>query len=215
MFQKGKKGVKESIEEAIHWFLKASSQNHPVAQFALGDIYESAGHRAGGDPRSTDFEEAYLWYSKSAEQGYPAAQYYLGALYEYGRGTAQDVEQAFHWYHKSAVQGYSRAQFMIGKMYEKGCGVKQSYIRALHWYSKPVTHMDALDAMNRLKSKGIVMAACWPMAHEFLPDSLQVSIEEIQYIIREILPRDIRMLIAQETIVVSLGEGIQSDVEVL
>ena len=58
--------------QAAYWFNKAAEQGLAIAQFYLGQMYES------GRGVTQDDEQAVEWWKKAAEQGNASAQYHLG-----------------------------------------------------------------------------------------------------------------------------------------
>ena len=69
-------GVKKDYKEAEYWYRKAAEQNHPWAQFNLGNIYSE------GKGVTQNTTEAIYWYKKSARQGIEPAQKELSKLGE-------------------------------------------------------------------------------------------------------------------------------------
>jgi len=58
-------GVPTDLNEAFRWFKLAADQNHPVAQYDLGRMYDF-GQGTEKDPAS-----ALLYYENAAQQGVP------------------------------------------------------------------------------------------------------------------------------------------------
>jgi len=129
MYEKGK-GVSQSYDKAMEWYLKAADQGHPDALFDIGKMYSNG----EGVPQS--HEEAMDWYQKAANQGHSGAQYNIGFMYSNGEGVAQSNEKAMAWYLKAANQGDADAQYNIGTIHSNGEGVPQSYLEAMEWYLK-------------------------------------------------------------------------------
>ena len=141
MYQNGR-GVEQSDEKAVEWFLKAAEQGFARAQNNLGVMY------ASGTGVKRSYEKAVEWFLKAAEQGFARAQNNLGVMYEYGDGVEQSYEKAVEWYKKAAEQGYDGAQCNLGVMYEHGFGVEKSYEKAAGWYLKAAEQGDASAQYN-------------------------------------------------------------------
>jgi TPR repeat protein len=62
----------DDFQHQYRWFCLAAHQNHPSAQYKVGEFY-----RLGRTPVSQSYLQAYMWYTLGAEQGNTAAQ---GAL---------------------------------------------------------------------------------------------------------------------------------------
>ena len=77
-FENGR-GVSASKEMARLWYEKAAEQEHPEAQFNLGNMHYNG---EGGLPVSK--EKARLWYEKAAEQGHRVAQCKLAHMQDRG-----------------------------------------------------------------------------------------------------------------------------------
>jgi hypothetical protein len=122
MYKTGK-GVSFHIDEAVHWYRKASEQDYTLAQSRLGSLYLLAmKHRCGPQ----DEKEAVHWVQKGAKLGDAEAQCRLGELYRLGEGTPNDDKKAVVWYRKAAEQGHGYAMHLLGEMYRWGRGVPQS-----------------------------------------------------------------------------------------
>lgn len=64
-------GIPVEPQVARHWVELAATADHPLAQYRLGELYETS---AGGGATSVDLQAAALWYERAAAQGFtPAA----------------------------------------------------------------------------------------------------------------------------------------------
>lgn len=91
------------IEEALHWYEKASANGNQYADYRLGKIYLT------GEGVSKDKEKAVVHLTASAEAENQYAQYALGKYYL----EQEDYEQAHTWFTRSAAQGNTYAQFFL------------------------------------------------------------------------------------------------------
>ncbi|KAG0046246.1 hypothetical protein BGZ90_008230, partial [Linnemannia elongata] len=166
------KGVKQDLDEARYWYLKAANQGDPAGQCNLGHLYRlelgvdrnhltalswyqkaAARGDAGGQcyvglvykdglTGVVDYSAAMEWYLMAASQGYAYAQYSIGNLYARGRGVHQDDGKAMEWYLRAAEQGLPAAQFKIGFMHLEGTGCSRDKNIALDWFSKAISRKD-------------------------------------------------------------------------
>jgi TPR repeat protein len=64
-------GIPVEPQVARRWVELAATADHPLAQYRLGELYETS---AGGGATSVDLQAAALWYERAAAQGFtPAA----------------------------------------------------------------------------------------------------------------------------------------------
>ncbi len=91
-------GVPPDDAEAVRWYRLAADQEHPTAQFTLGNLYA----RGQGVPR--DETEAARWSRLAAEHGVASAQYSLGLMYATGQGVQRDDVEAHMWFNLAAAQ---------------------------------------------------------------------------------------------------------------
>lgn len=111
MYAKGE-GVPANPHTAFHWMSAAAAQNEPLAEAALGYIYEygSAGGYAGYGVADNWDTAAKLWLA-SASQGWSIGEFSMGRAYQYGIGVALNQQSAISWYDKAAAQGHGQAQY--------------------------------------------------------------------------------------------------------
>ena len=95
--------VRQSDEEAVHWFRRAAEQGHIAARHDLGVAY------ANGTGVAEDAAEAVRWFRLAADQGYAVAQYNLAVGYANGMGVPQDPTEAARWYRLAADRGHGAA----------------------------------------------------------------------------------------------------------
>lgn len=136
-YEWGEEGVLINYTEAVKWYERAASQQHPIAQFSLGYCY-LIGRGIAKDEieglRLIEFNVVELL--KAAEKGEVHAQCSVAMCYRYGIGVTKDNEQALFWYQKAAEQGHARAQYSLGICYDDGDMVKKDYVQAVFWYKK-------------------------------------------------------------------------------
>lgn len=87
-------GVVKNLQRAVSFFRKAALQGNPVAQGALGILYQSKEFEIN-HPKALQF------FQLAAAQGNQFAQYKLAAMYELAKGTNKDIPRAIYWYEKS------------------------------------------------------------------------------------------------------------------
>src|SRR6185503_7400971 len=96
-------GTDTNATEAARWLRLAADRGQAVAQFHLGNLYES------GLGVHKDATEAAAWYRKAAGQKEPAAEYALGQCYAEGKGVTQDLVAAYKWMALAAAHGHQPA----------------------------------------------------------------------------------------------------------
>jgi len=72
-------GVPKDYAKALEWYRKSVDQGGCVAQYKLGNCYET------GECVPQDYAKAAEWYSKAAEQGLASAQKELDRLKRTGK----------------------------------------------------------------------------------------------------------------------------------
>lgn len=93
-------GVAKDPAAALEYYLKASKQGVPEAQYALGLLYEFGD---GGVKQS--YYQARTLYMWASGKGYSPATYRVGTLYEEGKGVRPSMAAALLWYRKAASMG--------------------------------------------------------------------------------------------------------------
>ena len=77
-------GVKQDLDEAINWGVKAIEQGH---------------------------EKAFMWLRDSAEQGFVQSQYRLGWCYYESKRVPKNHVLSVKWWTEAAKQGHVHAQY--------------------------------------------------------------------------------------------------------
>ena len=157
-------------EEAKEWFTKAANQNHPEAQFRLGELYED---------RFDDDQKALELYTKAANQNYGKALSKMGGFYKWGGdcGIEQNFEKAVQWYTKAAKQNDADGQYWLAWCFHFGKGVAVDPDKALQLYEQAkandehTIHMMADEGMDEVKD----------MIHERNLERAQKGDVEAQY----------------------------------
>lgn len=97
-------GVAKDPAAALDYYLRASKQGVPEAQYALGLLYEFGD---GGVKQS--YYQARTLYMWASGKGYSPATYRVGTLYEEGKGVRPSMAAALLWYRKAAFMGNENA----------------------------------------------------------------------------------------------------------
>lgn len=97
-------GADKDMAAALDYYMRASRQGVPEAQYALGRLYESG---EGGVTQS--YYQARTLYMWASGKGYAPATYRVGTLYEDGRGVRPSMAAALRWYRKAASMGSEEA----------------------------------------------------------------------------------------------------------
>jgi uncharacterized protein len=100
---------KKDPELSFDYFLKASAEDHPQAQFQVAFCLSN------GDGVPKDQDRAFEFCKKSADQDYAPAQYLLGGFYHTGSGCTKSASLAFDYYNKASENGFASAQYSFRK----------------------------------------------------------------------------------------------------
>jgi len=100
-------------KEAVKWYLRASIDHNPRANYNLGYLY----HYGLGVEQ--DYRYARRWYLQPAERGNLIAQSNIAFFYQRGLGVEKDYKKALKWYTKAAEQGDYSAQVNVGILQRK------------------------------------------------------------------------------------------------
>jgi TPR repeat protein len=114
MYQHGF-GTEKDDQVATAWYLKASQQILPAAQYALGIMYYSSGSIA----------QALPYLKQAALENNPEALYMLGYMFSTGTSVPQDINLGGQSYEKAAAQGMPQALYNLGYMYYTGTNVSK------------------------------------------------------------------------------------------
>lgn len=99
--------VKQNVETAMQWFIKASANKETQSMVELARIYSA------GLAVPMNLDEAYSWYKKAAALGNPEAQYQLGLGYARGIGVPQDADRAKKLFAQAKKNGYTVAESVL------------------------------------------------------------------------------------------------------
>ncbi len=103
-------GAAPDYLQAAEWYRKAAEQNHPLAQFNLGQMF------AHGHGVERDDEAATVWIRRSADGGGAGAQFKMGdRFYRESMNSTDNIAaesriEAYKWYQLAADQGYGASQ---------------------------------------------------------------------------------------------------------
>ncbi|MEZ8021390.1 DUF2971 domain-containing protein [Vibrio splendidus] len=137
------KGVEQSFEKAIEYYLAAAELGHSDAMFNLAISYER------GEGVEKSLEKAIEYYKKAIELDHSNATFNLAIKYEFGKGVEKSPEIAFEYYQKAAELGHSNAMFYMAVSYEHGEGVERSIEKAFEYYQK-AADLGSANAMFNL-----------------------------------------------------------------
>lgn len=132
----------QDYETAFQQLDVLTRQNHPVAQYLMGMMYEF------GRGTEKDTQKAAMWYRKAADLGHDGAMTSLGLLYVKGDGVNQDFAEAVKLLSQAAAKGNSNAQYNLALRYAKGEGVLQDTARAFELYLDSAKQNNVLAQYN-------------------------------------------------------------------
>lgn len=140
---------KDKQMEPVYWCLGAAQAGDSFAQFKVGDIYRSTGHRDPGY-----YKDSMRWLRAAADQGE------AGGLAQYAQlltadpsdktGIDADFPTSFALSLKAAEQGNGNGMWSTAYNYLKGMGTPVNYEESYFWYSligygyaEPAWHLTA------------------------------------------------------------------------
>ncbi|MDB5623197.1 MAG: hypothetical protein JWR39_1760 [Devosia sp.] len=131
-------------EDAISNYQAAIAMGFPLAEVALGGLYEL------GLGLEQNAGEAVRLYQKAFDEAkLPIAAANLGYVFDAGIGVEADRAKAARFYEIASDAGISWASTSLGWLYEQGLGVEADYPKAVELYQAAAAMGDA-DAANNL-----------------------------------------------------------------
>lgn len=150
------KGVEQSDELAVQWYLKSAAQGFSEAQERLEEMYSQGRSDVLGE--DDEAETLRQLRKKADERKDPTAQHCLGRIYEYGRyGVERSFFEAASWYRKVAQQGSRDAQYDLARLCWDGTGIpERSQEEAVLWFQKAAEngHVKAQAFLGGLYADG-------------------------------------------------------------
>lgn len=147
-YEKGMRYYKKGkYTEAVEFLKKEAAENHPTAQYLLGECYYY------GRGVKLDYSKAFEWYRNSAVNGLPSAFCALGRCYQKGHGVNKNLGEAFENYKKAADadNGIADAQCWLGNYYRGGRGPDKTpkYIKAFEYFKRAAdqNHVEGLRGL--------------------------------------------------------------------
>ena len=98
-------GTEKDIAKAVTYYMKASKEGVPEAQYAVGRLYEF-----GEGGLTQNWYQARMLYMWSSGKGFAPATYRVGVMFEYGKGIRPSMAAARRWYTKAAAMGNEEAK---------------------------------------------------------------------------------------------------------
>jgi hypothetical protein len=95
-------GCNADRQEAFHWYHRAASQGHPLAQYRLAELVFLLHGRAR-------LSSALHWWTESSCRGTPQAQHRLSTLFEDGRLIVGSREASYFWNLNACRQRFDAA----------------------------------------------------------------------------------------------------------
>ena len=92
-----------NMENIFQLLLQAAREDHPLAQYNLGVMYQK------GDGTNMDMHQSIYWYEQASLKDIPMALYNLGMLYFEGKHIDKDEQKAKSLWEKAAKLGYEPA----------------------------------------------------------------------------------------------------------
>lgn len=135
---------RNSMNDAVDYYIKAAAVEVEEAQIALGRIFDFSAAKQANNPFIIPY------WNTAAAHGEPNAQGALGFCYYEGWNTTKDCKQAMEWWTLAAENGYKNpvAQFYMGLCYHKGNGVEKDEFKAAQWFYKSANQGIAEAQLN-------------------------------------------------------------------
>jgi TPR repeat protein len=141
-------GAPQDLRKAIEWFLVSAEAGYVIAQFTLGEIYESG--MGVQNP-----VEAARWYQAAAQQNWGPAYSALAHLYETGKGVPQDYARAATLYRKATASDGFSGQYGLARLYDQGLGVPRDANKAMELYHEVLGIDEATQRLLELYEAGM------------------------------------------------------------
>lgn len=137
-------------EKALHYFNKASDQNHLEAHLVLGSMYER------GNQVQQDMNLVIKYYKKASDLGHLESHMKLGWIYWQGIGVPKDPKAAIEYFKKAAEKNDPKAQCKLGQIYEKGLGgIPKDEEKAIEYYKQAASqnNRDGIWGLQRISER--------------------------------------------------------------
>lgn len=133
LFEQGKELFSaQQFEDAFRVLLEVAEQEHPEAQYYVGDMY----YQGLGVP--PDAAKSFLWTKRAAENGIVLAMTNVGRCYQYGDGVDVDNDKALEWTMKAAENGDPMGIHNIATFYVEGSLLPKDEEKAIEYYNKAI-----------------------------------------------------------------------------
>ena len=112
-------GIAKNLPRAIEWYVKAASEGHVEANYALGQLFEKGGDSTGS-PVSlpSNYPEARAWFERAAQKGHAESQMRFGQMLFIGQGGESDKVEGLAWISSAADLGNPHARGSLEKLSE-------------------------------------------------------------------------------------------------
>ena len=115
----------QDMEEAVYWYRKAASQNHPGALNKFGEICEE------GRYAERNLNKAVGYYQRAYELGSMKGGWNLATKLEKGIGVAEDKPESTRIFEELAGRGFYMGQCSYGRALMYGIGTEINYDQAV------------------------------------------------------------------------------------
>ena len=170
-------GVEQNSKIAKKFYIQASKQEFPPAQYHLGACYDKGiGVKRNPERALVHYQQAsdqgfppaqfalgkYFYrlggeenlkttlslFGQASDQGFPLAQYALGTHF-YGLEGEDDLKKAVDLFREASEQGFPSAQYRLGNCYRDGKGIGQNLNKAIKLYTRS-SEQGCTEAQNQL-----------------------------------------------------------------
>ena len=139
------RGVPQSRDQALRWYLQAAEKMHPLAFNRIGQVflYDEDEEGLGYLPPTSDparLQKAFEFFCAGAKLGEAGCMNELGVMYMVGECVEADAVKGFMWFKKAHDEAtvydagdIAQAAYSLAKCYHHGEGTEQNLLLALRY----------------------------------------------------------------------------------
>jgi TPR repeat protein len=142
-----------------HGDSRAAEEDHPGAQYELGNLYRR------GELVEQDFARAGELFEAAGRQGHLGAVNNLGAMYLFGQGVEADPQRAGAYFRIAAEGGLPRGLTNLAYLFENGLGTERDLLRAAQLYLMASLAGDP-EAAERMPTLRAELEEAYPVGSE-------------------------------------------------
>ena len=168
-------GVKQNLNEAFAWLVKAAEQNDIHAQMGVAYFYSN------GAVVAKDETAAFNWYIKAAQLGDPVAMRLVAERYRQGTGVSVNYEKSAEWFQKSAFHGDKESKSCLAYCYLTGAGVPKDPQQALALFLDSADLAPSRFLISYFYANGVVVTQDKAKAYMWCLLATEIDSNNTQY----------------------------------